>query len=246
MVSPAAILLPLYIYPLQGAWDFVTTAVAKYPDVPFNIIINPNTGPGVTNAYPASDFIDAVASLNIHPNVNLLGYVDTVYMSKSTDKVATEVETYKYWSTYTKKDIHLDGIFYDDILDTWTSDSSNYYTTIATHAHALNLTVTLNPGTTVPDQFYALADNILALENDYADFAAGRGGDVAKIDESVMGKSSVMLREFSGSEEQMKSLVKSWVGDGVKGVFVTSGGYEAEGTVWDQFVGVVDEVNVGQ
>lgn len=95
MVSPAAILLPLYIYPLQGAWDFVTTAVAKYPDVPFNIIVNPNSGPGVTDDYPESDYIDAVASLNVYPNVNLLGYVDTAYMSKSTDKVATEVETCK-------------------------------------------------------------------------------------------------------------------------------------------------------
>lgn len=44
----------------------------------------------------------------------------------------------------------------------------------------------------------------------------------------------------------MKKLVQSWVDDGVSGVFVTSGGYEAEGSVWDQFVKVVDEVNGGQ
>ncbi|PQE22010.1 cell surface spherulin 4 protein [Rutstroemia sp. NJR-2017a BBW] len=245
MVSAAAILLPLYIYPLQGAWDFVTTAVAKYPDVPFNVIINPNSGPGVTNAYPASDFIDAIASLNVYPNVNLLGYVDTVYMSKTTDKVSTEVETYKYWSTYTQKDIHLDGIFFDDIIDTWTTTSSSYHTTIAHLAHSLNLTVTLNPGTTVPSQFYAIADNILALENDYSDFEAGNGGKVSALGAQAS-KSSVMLNDFSGSEAQMKSLVQSWVGAGVAGVFITSGGYEAEGSVWDEFVEVVDEVNAGK
>ncbi|PQE15157.1 cell surface spherulin 4 protein [Rutstroemia sp. NJR-2017a BVV2] len=227
---------------MDGAWDFVTTAVAKYPDVPFNIIVNPNSGPGVTNDYPASDFIDAIASLNVYPNVNLLGYVDTVYMSKSTDKVSTEVETYKYWSTYTEKDIHLDGIFFDDIIDTWTTTSSNYHTTIATLAHSLNLTVTLNPGTTVPSQFYALADNILALENDYEDFTAGKGGKVSAIG-AEMSKSSVMLNDFSGTEAQMKSLVQSWVQAGVAGVFITSGGYEAEGSVWNEFVEVVDEVN---
>jgi hypothetical protein len=136
----------------------------------------------------------------------------------------------------------MDGIFYDDILDTWTSDSSTYYTTIATHAHSLNLTVTLNPGAAVPSQFYALADNILALENAYADFKAGTGGKVSAIGAS-MSKSSVMLKDFSGTEAQMKSLVQSWVQSGVAGVFITSGGYEAEGSVWNQFVEVVDEVN---
>jgi hypothetical protein len=55
-----------------------------------------------------------------------------------------------------------------------------------------------------------------------------------------------MLNNFSGSEAQMKSLVQSWVQAGVAGVFITSVGYEKEGSVWDEFVEVVDEVNAGK
>ncbi|RAL58043.1 hypothetical protein DID88_009538 [Monilinia fructigena] len=38
MVLATSILLPLYLYPTQGAWNWVTNAISAYPSLPFTII----------------------------------------------------------------------------------------------------------------------------------------------------------------------------------------------------------------
>lgn len=98
MVLAASILLPLYIYPLPGAWNWVTTAIAAYPSIDFNIIVNPHSGPGPVNTFPDTHYIDGIASLNAFENVNLLGYVDTAYMHRTTQEVEAEVDTCMYLS----------------------------------------------------------------------------------------------------------------------------------------------------
>ena len=40
------ILLPLYLYPLTGAWDSVYNAASTYPSVNFYLIVDPDSGPG--------------------------------------------------------------------------------------------------------------------------------------------------------------------------------------------------------
>lgn len=102
MVLATSILLPLYLYPTKGAWNWVTTAIAAYPSLPFTIIVNPNSGPGVVNAYPESEYIAGMLNLTKYDNVKLLGYVDTQYMSKSASAVEKEVETCEYKSRATQ------------------------------------------------------------------------------------------------------------------------------------------------
>lgn len=93
MVLATSILLPLYLFPTQGAWNWVTNAISAYPSLPFTIIVNPNSGPGATNAYPETEYINGITNLTKHDNVKLLGYVDTRYMEKDTATVDQEVET---------------------------------------------------------------------------------------------------------------------------------------------------------
>ncbi|RAL58124.1 hypothetical protein DID88_002365 [Monilinia fructigena] len=95
---------------------------------------------------------------------------------RSTATVNQEVETYKYWSSYTKGDIAVDGIFFDDAaVNQWASSSSSYMTAIANHAHSLNLTVTFNPGTIADEQFFDIADKIVMIEDAYSSYSSGTG-----------------------------------------------------------------------
>lgn len=214
MVLPTSILLPLYLYPTPGAWNWVTEALKSYPTLPFTIIINPSSGPGALHQYPETDYISGITNLTQYDNVKLLGYVDTKYMAKSTEDVELEVETYKYWSTNPTHNISLDGIFFDDAISTWTPQSSTYMTIIATTAHAHNLTVTFNPGTPVSAEFFTIADTIIMIETSYSAYSSdsnrkgGEGDSLEKVVEMEQEeKSSVILYGFDGSVERQEEFV---------------------------------------
>src|ERR1700730_633611 len=83
-VSSLFVLLPLYVYPgsSASAWSAVTAAVAAYPSVKWQIIINPDSGPGSTQ-YPDSNYIAGISELNGYDNVQTLGYVYTDYTSRA-------------------------------------------------------------------------------------------------------------------------------------------------------------------
>ncbi|KAJ8060759.1 hypothetical protein OCU04_011063 [Sclerotinia nivalis] len=240
MVLATSILLPLYLYPTQGAWNWVTNAIAAYPSLPFTIIVNPNSGPGVVNEYPGAEYIAGITNLTKYDNVKLLGYVDTRYMAKSTENVDQEVETYKYWSTYTKSNIVVDGIFFDDAVNEWTSTSSSYMSSIAATAHAMNLTVTFNPGTKADSEFFTIADKIVMIEDSYSAYSSGRGDSLKAIATSQEEKSSVILYDFSGSVSQQTSIVNSIVESGVAEVYVTTVEYTSQSKMWMEFVEAVN------
>ncbi|CAD6448900.1 3acf4fc6-76cb-4594-994c-cb4e11c490fa-CDS [Sclerotinia trifoliorum] len=254
MVLTTSILLPLYLYPTPGAWTWVTNAITSYPSLPFTIIINPSSGPGAIHQYPENGYISGIANLTQFDNVKLLGYVDTKYMGKSVEDVDKEVETYKYWSTYTSNNISLniDGIFFDDAISTWTTQSSNYMSTIASNAHAMNLTVTFNPGTPASAEFFNIADTIIMIEDSYSMYTSssssslsssskGKGKDSIKTITSTkqQEKSSVILYDFDGSAEKQSEIVKEIVGAGIKEVYVTTGQYEVVSGLWMEFVEAV-------
>lgn len=46
VVSSTAVLLPLYVYPDDGAWNSVYKAITANPSVPFYVVVNPDDGPG--------------------------------------------------------------------------------------------------------------------------------------------------------------------------------------------------------
>ncbi|KAM0139142.1 hypothetical protein ACHAO1_003013 [Botrytis cinerea] len=240
MVLATSILIPLYLYPTKGAWTWVTDAIATYPSLPFTIIVNPDSGPGVLHEYPEDEYISGITNLTKHDNVKLLGYVDTRFMDKSTSEVDQEVETYKYWSTYTKANIAIDGIFFDDAVNEWTSASSGYMTDIASNAHALNLTVTFNPGTIADSEFFTIADKVVMIEDDYSAFTSRKGGSLNKIADTQQGQSSVIIYDFSGSQSQQDNTVNSIVASGVSEVYITTVEYTSQSKMWTQFVDAVN------
>lgn len=61
MVYIPHILFPLYF---SGSWTPLYNEIAAYPNVTFNVIINPDSGPG-SSTYPNSDFIAGITKLSM-------------------------------------------------------------------------------------------------------------------------------------------------------------------------------------
>ncbi|KAK4695269.1 hypothetical protein P7C71_g2461, partial [Lecanoromycetidae sp. Uapishka_2] len=162
------VLVPLYLYPgnSASAWSNVTAAIAANPHVDWQIIINPNSGPGTYP--PDANYIAGVSKINSYPNAVTLGYVDTGFTQISYSTLESQVDTWANWSTYTAANIAIHGIFFDDVSDDASSSSYNYYQQAAAYAHSTMPSkpapVVFNPGTTAPDQLFAYADTIVQYE----------------------------------------------------------------------------------
>lgn len=128
LLGPAAqatsILLPLYVYPSwQGWWDNVYAAIAANPTATFQVILNPENGPGngaaATPGYN-SDWVAGVARLNGYPNVQTLGYAHTSYGARPAADVDADVAAWAAWNTYAgPENISVHGIFFDEVPN-WT------------------------------------------------------------------------------------------------------------------------------
>ncbi|KAF7956169.1 hypothetical protein EAE96_005089 [Botrytis aclada] len=233
MLPSLSILLPLYIYPLPLAWNWLLTTIPLYPSITYTLIINPHSGPGAFNSFPDPIYIDAIASLNAFENVQLLGYVDTAYMHRTVEDVVAEVDTYNHWQANSEKDIHMHGIFFDDCVSNWNSSTSQFMSTIASSAHGNNLSVTFNPGVLADPAFFSLADNILMIEDAY---------DVSKALPSIdsippnqRSKSSIIFHHFAGSASDQATLVRELVNKGITSLYITTKDYVIQSDLWTQF-----------
>jgi hypothetical protein len=99
--------------------------VTSHPDVLFQIIINPNSGPNDTDG----DYLSCVEQLkNAGSNVNLVGYVSTQYGDRAEEDVSADIQTYASWDDAYR----LDGIFFDEEADT--ADKVGLYADYASEA----------------------------------------------------------------------------------------------------------------
>ncbi|KAF7885905.1 uncharacterized protein EAF02_004414 [Botrytis sinoallii] len=233
MRHPISVLLPLYIYPLPLAWNWLLTTIPLYPSITYTLVINPSSGPGTYNSFPDPSYIDAIASLNAFDNVQLLGYVDTAYMHRSVEDIVAEVDTYNHWQANPSKDIHMHGIFFDDCVSNWNASTSQFMSTIATSAHQANLTVTFNPGVIADLSFFALADNILMIEETYN--ASKALPSIESIPLNQRSKSSVMFHHFTGSASDQSTLVKEILKMGINSLYITTNDYISQSDLWTQF-----------
>lgn len=121
-----SILVPLYIYPLPGAWDPLYAAAKSHRDVDFNVILNPCSGPCM-GSLPDQVYLAEIPKLRAHPNIRTLGYVATHYAEKDIDAILAEIDTYAKWpkiSNITK--VRVDGIFFDETPSTFDPDDYQY------------------------------------------------------------------------------------------------------------------------
>ncbi|PSK42493.1 hypothetical protein B9Z65_4407 [Elsinoe australis] len=245
------ILFPLYLYPSPSAWQPLYDQIDKYPSVDFNIIVNPNSGPGVTaGQVPEQNWIDTISKLNSKPNTQLIGYVHTLWGTRNATEVKNEISAYASWSTYKKANLSIDGIFFDEAPAANKTDLISYMKDVTAHARTALKSVTtkqrmvFNPGCAVGKEYYQLADTIVGFEDYYKQYK----NDVASfpintVKAGTKFKTAFMINGFSGTAADQKSIVTKMANNNITGVYIsTQSAYDKFSRFWPQLVAQVNGI----
>ncbi len=219
--TAVSILLPLYIYPdpSASAWNDVTAAISASPNVQWQIIINPNSGPGTTS-YPDANYITGISKLNSYANVQTFGYVDTVYAGRAFSAVTADIDVYARWASYTSANISIAGIFFDDVNSTASDIVYKYMDNTAQYAyanlHAPATSVIFNPGALAPTQLFDYCDTIVEYENPFSNY---KGDATINTIPSGNRDQSAILMYNTPETTDLTSMVQSMAQYGVESVY---------------------------
>lgn len=215
------ILLPLYLYPGDSgsAWGDVFSTISSHPDVQFEVVVNPNSGPGTTGFPTDQNIISGIAKLNSYSNVHTVGYVETEHGSRDTSAVNADVDTYAKWAGYSGANIAIGGIYFDDVSSETTSAMYSYYETVSEHVRSSfssGARVVFNPGYRIPAQYFSYADTIVEFEDSYANYQSE--GIIAQIPTQFRAKSALQI--YSTPEgADLSGLISAMVQAGIEYVY---------------------------
>jgi hypothetical protein len=161
----ASILIPFYVYPFDSTINDWVPEVYQLLDVltintdlEFNIIINPNNGPGVSADINYTNFIAKLKTTG----AKLLGYVPTGYGADITQTKIDSINTNtSYWKILYPG---MNGIFFDEVgTDVAMLD---FYTSVTSYARNDGFIKLIgNPGTLIDNVFFNIFDFIVTYEN---------------------------------------------------------------------------------
>ncbi|KAL8810054.1 MAG: hypothetical protein Q9200_002887 [Gallowayella weberi] len=163
------VLVPLYLYPgtSASAWSNVTAAIAANPRVQWQVIVNPNSGPGTYP--PDANYIAGLSKINSYPNAITLGYVATNYGQIPYSSLTSQIDIYAQWATYAQANISVGGIFFDEVNNTAASAVYTYYQRASAYAYAkvpsAVTPVVFNPGAPAPAKLFDYCDTMVQYEN---------------------------------------------------------------------------------
>ncbi|CZR56698.1 uncharacterized protein PAC_06587 [Phialocephala subalpina] len=210
----AHILFLLYIYPSPSAWQPLYTSLPTYPNVTFDLIINPASGPG-SATYPDANYNAAISKLHTYPNANLLGYAHTTPATRNLTDVERDVKQYANWAKYTASNIKMHGIFFNEAPSAYSTKAYTYCTCqVLLHMRDLST-------------------YIIAFE-DYA--SAFTSTSITQISSQYRKQAVFILHDLNVTMMNQASVVKKFEGYGVGGVFVSTVEYGGFSGLWGQFV----------
>ncbi|KAJ4414357.1 hypothetical protein N0V82_007965 [Gnomoniopsis sp. IMI 355080] len=204
------LLLPLYQYPEGTAWDPVYSAIEANPQLIFQIVINPDSGPA--GSVPDSNFVTGTSKLNSYSNVETLGYVHCSYGADQ-EGVDQNVTDWAAWNSYSGANVSISGIFFDETPNTegGSDDVSFVQTAVEAASTAFGshqFTSMLNPGAAVEhDEFWELADYIVIFEaeaSEYSDSVL-----TTNIPSGKASQSSILIYDFASVGSA--SLADTWL-----------------------------------
>ena len=216
------IIFPLYLYPGDNgsAWNDVTSTIEAYPGVQWQIVINPNTGPGTTGYPSDQNIISGIAKLNSYSNVNTVGYVETLKGQKSISDVNAETDVYASWASYSDANIAIGGIYFDDVSSEQSSTMYSYYQTVAAHARSSIKSsaahVVFNPGYRAPTQLFSYADTIVEFEDSLANYESE--GIIDQIPAEFRGQSALQIKSTPEGTD-VGSLIGQMAQAGIEAVY---------------------------
>ena len=221
------LLLPLYIYPgtSASAWNAVFDAITKYPSVHWQVVVNPDSGPGAltTAGYPVDqNYITGIAKLNTFANVQTLGYVHTSYANQPYTTLTHNISVYANWASYTPSNITIDGIFFDEVNSTSAPSVLTYMHNASTYAYNTVPTditpVVFNTGVRAPWQFFQWADTIIQFEGPYS--AYKNYTTISSFSASNRSQTAFVVHD-TPSNAPIKSLIHTLIYYGVEAAYFT-------------------------
>ncbi|KAF7893862.1 hypothetical protein EAF00_007376 [Botryotinia globosa] len=235
----------LVINPSSGPGAFNSFPDPSYTDAiaSLNAFANVKLLGYVDTAYMHRSVEDVVAEVDTYLESrvsNLKFPIPHHLLSHSSPQNQTCTHTYillstpdNHWLASPSKDIHMHGIFFDDCVSNWNTSTSQFMSTIATSAHQANLTVTFNPGVIADAGFFALADNILMIEDTYD--VSKALPSIESIPPNQRSKSSVIFHHFPGSATDQSTFVGDILGKGIGSLYITTKDYVSQSDLWTQF-----------
>ena len=221
-VKALSILLPLWSWP--DTWQPVYSAIEGSPNVLWQIVINPNSGPDTTGDHPAKpDYAAGVAKLNTYHNVILIGYVRTQYMQRSNDTVKTDVNTYASWNSYQPQNVSIAGIFFDEVTgkDAYNDQVQAYYGGLSAHVKSTFKStvkpVVFNPGALGPEPLFGVCDVMIEFEGwakEYQDPST-----IAKFPSGQLSKVGIMAYNTEALPMSVPQAVHGMAQKGIGTVF---------------------------
>ncbi|KLU86313.1 hypothetical protein MAPG_05327 [Magnaporthiopsis poae ATCC 64411] len=187
-VSATNILLPLYVYPSAAwndnasNWQSLLSTIRSHRDVSFDVVINPDSGPGGSGPGQGRDDVNYVSGatlLKAEPNVRTLGYVHTDYGRLAADAVVRNVSAWAAWPAAAAPR----GIFFDETPNgnPWNPNGyeSAYMRGLAERARAVGTVgdfLVFNVGQKVVDAnvptYFDVADQVIVFEESWATYKA--------------------------------------------------------------------------
>jgi len=171
----SAILVPLYVYPAQGAWDPLITAIESHPELNFTIVVNPASGPGAGSG-PDANYTREIPRLNAHANARAVGYVSTDYSKRDINAVLNDIAVYSGWSeNATVNGLGVRGIFLDETPSQYDAASAEFFETIAASIRSApglgdHPLIIHNPGA-IPDARFMSSCNVsVVFEGTYSTY----------------------------------------------------------------------------
>lgn len=230
ILAQTSILLPLYAGPEK--WPAVYDAISSHPDIPFRVIVNPDSGPG-DDQWPDSTYFAGIEKLNSYSNVQLLGYVHTSYTAEDAADVQANVTAYSTWASKGNQNTTLSGIFFDEAPRENAQDQISYMHDLSEFAKEKDLPfVVYNPGTALEEgadaAYYEDATYIVEFENSVAEWSNFAPGGLSQ---KYRPQQAVIAYGVT-SDEEYSSIVDDAQEKGLGAVYLTPGdNYMSPGTV---------------
>ena len=221
------ILVPLYSYPFSSAsaWSNVTAVIKAYPQVQWQVVINPGDGPNTTTCPTDTDYISSISSMNSLANVMTLGYVDTAWANRAYSLVVQDINTYASWWNCNEQgyNISIDGIFFDDVNNTASSSVFTYMQNAASYAYSQvpsDVTpVVFNPGTNVSTQLFSYCDTIIEFEDLYSVYK--NATTIKTFPSAYNHQAAILVTNTPETTAPIASLVHTMAYYGIEAVYFT-------------------------
>lgn len=157
------VIVPLFEYPFRDRPDSMWSALAEYkkehPSVPFTVVINPLSGPGV---WQNPSYVHGTTELRESGIEQVLGYISTDYARNTGGRTVTDIKAmidrYREWYPA------VNGIMFDEVNSG--ADQVGFYSEIVAHARNAGFEyVIANPGTRIAEPYIEMFDYLIIYEN---------------------------------------------------------------------------------